>query len=293
MSAELLSRFDDEALRTFLDPGDVGMDPATLGTALADSDAGLQDRARAALPPGARNAFDAALRDQPDSRAVREAQRQVVERLFWPLLYWNHPQEYAELTDGETIPGMLLHRLPLDGAVVCDIGAGDGRCTLQLAARADRVIAVDAVPAMLLRLEARARSARVRTIETRRGSFAALPLDDGCVDVAVACSSFTEHRPLGGVRALEEAERIVCPGGLVAVIWPQRTEWLTDRGYTLVMCNADDVRHFRDESCALSLCESFYGPEAARWVREHRSADVPYAVLGVAPPNSMCVFSKP
>ena len=292
MHVELLARFDDEALRTFFDPDDGGVDPSVLGTALCGCDAALQDRARAALPAPVRDAFDAAL-DHHLDHAVQEARRDVVGRLFWPLLYWNHPDEYADLTDGETIPENLLRRLPLEGALVCDIGAGGGRCTELLAARAARVIAVDAVPAMLLRLDERARSWDCAPIELRRGSFAALPLDDCSVDVAVACSAFTERGPLGGIRALREAERIVRPGGVVAVIWPQRSDWLTSSGYTLVTCDADPVRHFRDVACALRLCQSFYGPDAARWVHQHQSADVPYAVLGVAPPNTMCVLTKP
>src|SRR5205807_2597756 len=120
----------------------------------------------------------------------------------------NFPEDYAALTDGERLHPHLLDVLELDGRDVCDVGAGAGRFTLAAAPRARHVIAVDVVTPLLEMLEHRARAAGHTNVETRRGAFTALPLDDASVDIAVACSAFTRTGPHGGAAALAEAERI-------------------------------------------------------------------------------------
>jgi SAM-dependent methyltransferase len=284
-----LGNFDDEALRTFLDPRDGGIDPDTLGQALQAADMGLVERVGACLPPDAARRFRAGLSSSaaPDARVA--ARGEVLETLFWPLLYWNRPEAYEELIAGEDINPAIVESLGLAGRVVCDIGAGAGRFTLPVAQIADRVIAVDAVPALLARLESHAARAGLHNIETRRGSFTRLPLEDESVDVAVACSSFTPAGPHGGGTALREADRITRDGGTIAVVWPQQPEWLEAAGFTRVSFPGDDVRHFRSVADAERLCRDFYSDEAALWVRAHHTADVPFDVLGQLPPNEMCV----
>lgn len=221
------------------------------------------------------------------------ARRRVLRRLFWPLVYWLRPDDYEALVEGELIPSRLVDELGLDGQTVCDVGAGSGRFALPAAARARRVVAVDAVPELLRRLDREAARRRLGNIETRRGDFARLPLEDGSVDIAVACSSFTSRGPLGGGRALREAERIVRPGGTVAVIWPQQARWFAARGYACVHVSAPTSVRFRDVGTAMELCRTYYSAAAARWVREHATAEVPYAVLGVSPPSEICVKTVP
>ena len=285
---EDIAAFDDEALRTFLDPRDGGIAPAVLGRAAVGCAPKLVCRIRAALPADAAIAFDASHR--PSTPAIVErARRHVMEVLFWPLVYWTMPDDYEELIRGEHIHDRIVDELDLSGRDVCDIGAGTGRFTLPAAQRARRVIAVDAVPALLDRLDARARAEGLDNIEIRRGRFAALPLPDGSVDVAVACSAFTSSGPHGGVTALAEAERVVRPGGVVAVIWPQEREWFTERGFEYVHSRGNPVLEFRDVDTAERLCRMFYPAAAARWVRRHRSRAVPYAILGVSPPNDVCI----
>ncbi len=289
LSLDGLSAFDYEGLRTFLDPSDGGVDPQTLGLALGDSPRELVSRVRAALPPPCRDAFDAG-RSAADDRSRTDARRAVVDQLFWPLVYWTRPDDYEELIAGEEIAPELLSALEVDRAVVCDIGAGTGRFTLMVSARAQRVIAVDATPTLLERLQRKAEARVARNVELRRGSFAALPLESASVDLAVACSSFTTTGPHGGEQALAEAERIVRPGGAVAIIWPQQPEWLTARGYVTVTRGASDgAVRFRDAATAERLCAMYHSEKAARWVRAHAGSAVPYSVLGLTAPNHMCV----
>jgi len=286
---EDIAAFDDEALRTFLSPADGGIDTTVLGRACRSLDRALVQRIEASLPAAAARAFRAASTAAIGTRDVATAQRLVLERLRWPLVYWQRPDDYEELIAGERIPERVLDELGLDEAVVCDIGAGTGRFSLMAAQRARRVIAVDAVPALLRRLQQHASAARFDNIEIRRGSFAALPLEDASVDVAVACSSFTSTAPHGGDHALREAERIVRPGGCVGIIWPPDVSWLTTRGYAYIRIRGNDAVSFTDIDTARRLCEVYYGRGAAAWVRAHGTARVPYAVLGVSPPNDLCI----
>ena len=250
---------------------------------------GLGERCRAALPPDARVAFDEGGGGPCAPTEVARARRHVVESLFWPLLYWHDPAGYAELVAGESIHPRILEAVDLDRREVCDVGAGAGRFTLHAARRAARVVAVDAVPPLLDLLGARLTEEGVSNVELRRGSFDALPLEDGSVDVAVACSSVTARAPFGGEAALAEMERVVRPGGELAIIWPDRPEWFRARGFTLLTAAGNDTLSFADPASAERLCRAFYSEEAARWVAAHGTAEVPFAVLGIEPPNQVCL----
>jgi ubiquinone/menaquinone biosynthesis C-methylase UbiE len=284
-----LAAFDDEALATFLAPGEDGVDPARLGTALhGDTLDHLAERVATALPPNARAVFARARDDHAPAELVALRRREVVDQLFWALLYWHDPDAYEELVAGEQIHPGVLDALDLDGRVVADLGAGAGRFTLFAARHASRVIAVDAVPPLLDRLQRKAEALELSNVETRRGSFVRLPLADHSVDIAVACSSLTSHAPWGGDFALDEAERIVKPGGDVVVIWPDDPSWFCARGFSYMALPGNAEMHFRDVGSAQRICADFYSDEAARWVQANQARVVPFAVLGVSPPSDAC-----
>ena len=284
-----LASFDDEALRTFLDPEDGGIQPEELGIAMVNSPRGLKRRVHESLPANARALFEQAVSRTWSPSEVEKALRSVLDRLFWPMVYWNRIDEYEELIEGEELHPGILDSIDLDERVVCDIGAGTGRFALLAAPRAALIIAVDAVPQMLERLALHARGKNLLNIQIRRGRFAALPVADESVDLAVACSSFTNEGPHGGARSLAEAERIVKPGGQIVVVWPQEPDFLVQRGFRHVVLPGNDSRTFRDVASAEHLCRDFYCESAARWVRENGSAVVTYSVLGTHPPNDFCI----
>lgn len=288
-----IDAFDDVALQTFLDPEDGGVDPEELGFAAACCSSAMVERIARALPQSAATLFRAAGRSAPSQAAMTRARKHILDQLFWPLVYWTRPHDYEELVHGEEISARVFDELDVARKDVCDIGAGTGRFTLAAAPRARRVIAVDAVPQLLRRLRSAARAQRLENIETRRGSFRALPVADRSVDLAVACSSFTTSGVHGGVRALREAERIVRSGGAVAIIWTQQPRWFRDHGYEHIVVRGGGTLRFRDVETAERLCAMYYSTAAARWVREHRRCDVPYDVLGVPPPNDVCIRRLP
>ena len=288
-----LGCLDDDAMRTFFAPSRGGVAALDLGHALVGCDEALVRRVRSSLPPESAVDFAAAHEQICGSDAIAHARRRVLARLFWPLVYWLRPDDYEELILGEQISPRLLLELDVDGKTVCDIGAGTGRFALLAARRAARVIAVDGTPGLLERLARAATRLGYTNIETRRGAFAALPLEDASVDVAVACSAFTTWGPHGGDAAIDEAERIVRPGGEVAIIWPEDSRRPCARGYHYVQVRGEGVVRFRDVETALRLCATYYSESAAGWVRAHDTTEVPYSVLGVQPPTGMCVRRIP
>lgn len=288
-----LAAFDDEALRVFLQPGEAGVDPRALGLAIQGERPDFVTRVCAAVPRAARPVLDEGRHAAASTAELQDARRAVVERLFWPLLYWHDPAGYEELVAGERVHPRLLEAVAIDGRTVCDVGAGAGRFTLHAARRAAAVIAVEEVPSLQRRLEDHLRDAGIDNVEVRRGSFTDLPLDDDSVDVAVACSSVTSQAPFGGEAAIDEMERVVRPGGELAVIWPDRPDWFRERGFVVVSAEGNDSVSFADPEAAERICRSYYSDEAARWVAEHRASAVPYSVLGVDPPNLACLREVP
>ena len=112
---------------------------------------------------------------------------------------------------------------------VADLGCGDGHLTLEMAVWARRVIAVDRSPQVLSRARALARRRGVSNIVWKRGNIEKLPMDDGCVDVAVLSQALHHVREPEG--ALSEAIRVVTPGGRVLVLdlAEHSQEWVRDR----------------------------------------------------------------
>lgn len=108
----------------------------------------------------------------------------------------------------------LLRLLP--PMVIADLGAGEGTFSQLLAQRAERVIAVDNSPKMVEFGADLARKHGVANLEYRLGDLEALPIDDASVDLAFFSQSL--HHAQHPSRAVEEAFRIVRPGGRIAVL---------------------------------------------------------------------------
>ncbi len=130
-----------------------------------------------------------------------------------------HRLVMAEDCDANLAPE-LTRRVPLSGARVVEVGAGTGRVTkLLLEAGAD-VHAFEREPAMLEVAREHAPGARFEVADAR-----ALPLADGVADVVVAGWVFGHLRlwmqdgwreEVG--RALDEAARVLVPGGAIVIL---------------------------------------------------------------------------
>jgi ubiquinone/menaquinone biosynthesis C-methylase UbiE len=109
-----------------------------------------------------------------------------------------------------------LSRVGLDaGMRFLDVAAGSGALSIPAAHRGARVTATDISPAMVARLEARARAEGCQ-IETRVMDGHALALEDGAFDVAGSQYGVMLFPDLA--RALGEMVRVTKPGGRVFLV---------------------------------------------------------------------------
>jgi len=204
--------------------------------------------------------------------------------LAWELLYRLEPKLYDRLASVERLHPGVVGWLPRHVDRIAEVGAGTGRLTMELIGRARRVVAVE--PAMPLRriltrkLAGAEHGTRARV---RHGFFDQLPLPDDYADLVVACSAFTPTAGHGGESGLAEMERACRPGGSVVIIWPNRTDWLTARGYQYVCFPGPMSVAFGSYHEAVELTGIFY-PRAAGEVRRRGLRTVPFEVLGINPP---------
>ena len=110
-----------------------------------------------------------------------------------------------------------------------DVGIGDGLMTLMLAQVAERVTAVDISPRMLEQLSVRAKAAGLDNIDLVEGELERLPLPDASFDVAVLAQAL--HHAEQPLCALEEAHRVLAPGGKILVIdlLAHGEEWVREK----------------------------------------------------------------
>lgn len=147
-----------------------------------------------------------------------------------------------------------------------DMGCGAGHTALALARQASSVVAVDVTPEMLDVAAGLARERGVTNVSFERADVTALPLAAGEFDVVT--SRLSAHHYAEPQRALEEAFRVLRPGGrflLVDTVAPEDAALDT-------FCNAFEL--LRDSSHVRNW-------RASEWVRMLRGAgfgDV--AVLG-------------
>ncbi len=122
-----------------------------------------------------------------------------------------------QILPGRTWEGLARAILKLaPRARYADLGVGDGLLTLMLAEVAKKVVAVDLSPKMLDHLRQRAKAKGFNNIETIKGELDDLPLEEQTIDVAVLSQAL--HHAEIPLRALQEAARILVPGGRVLVI---------------------------------------------------------------------------
>jgi SAM-dependent methyltransferase len=152
-------------------------------------------------------------RGEPDDRVVRA--------LFWTLVYHLEPEKWDELARFEPIHPSLIAALPGDVDTCVEIGAGSGRLTEHLVGRARTVIAVE--PSAGLRSLLKRRLPNVRALA---GWAEELPIDDGCSQLTAASGAFGPDPAV-----LAEMRRVTAPGGVVALISPERPDWFEANGW--------------------------------------------------------------
>ena len=208
--------------------------------------------------------------------------------LAWELLYRLEPELYDRLVNAERLHPGVLEWLPDSLDRIVEVAAGTGRLTLELVRRSREVVAIEpAGPLREILTRKLARADDGRRARVSDGFFDDLPLGDGCADLVIACSALTPDPGHGGEAGLAEMERLSKPGGCVVIVWPNRVQWLIAHGYRYVSFDDGDMFvEFASAEEAAELTEIFY-PSRLDEVRRHEWRRVPYAVLGINPPNDL------
>lgn len=119
-------------------------------------------------------------------------------------------------------------------AVAVDAGAGRGRLTRLLAARADHVIATEAKPELIASLSEIAPNVTPQLVSPES---AVLPLQDGSVDIVIAIEAAALTHSTAFHR---ECVRVLRPGGVFVLTLQNRASW---KGLLARLRN----RHYRAE----------------------------------------------
>ncbi|MDP6539028.1 MAG: metalloregulator ArsR/SmtB family transcription factor [Planctomycetota bacterium] len=179
-----------------------------------------------------------------------------------------------ELLPGRTWEGLaraLLELAPRGRYV--DLGIGDGLLTLMLAEIAVSVSAVDISPEMLAQLARRAAERGIDNIEWIEAEIEDLPMPDASHDCAVLSQAL--HHAVVPQRALEEARRVLVPGGRVLVIdlLAHGEEWVREK---------HQHAHLGFTEAALAELLDAAGFEAVRVQRAARDPQPPHFMTLVA-----------
>jgi ubiquinone/menaquinone biosynthesis C-methylase UbiE/DNA-binding transcriptional ArsR family regulator len=156
----------------------------------------------------------------PEAQADQAARRRVLGkrqdkmRAFFDSVAGRLGKNYVPGKSWKSLAEALLRLLP--PLRIADLGAGEGSFALLLSQRAQRVIAVDSSAKMIEVGREEARRNNIANIDFRIGDMEELPIDAAEVDLVFFSQSL--HHALHPARALEEAARILAPGGRVVIL---------------------------------------------------------------------------
>jgi SAM-dependent methyltransferase len=190
------------------------------------------DEAVETAPPGWRYFSADDIARLPDAVREHEMARvppgesgdRLVRGLFWTLVYHLQPERWDELTKFEPIHPDLIAHLPDHVEVAVDVGAGSGRLTQHLVARARRVIAVEPSDGLRKML-----AHRLPQVTALAGWAESLPLETAGSRLTTVCGAFGPDPVV-----LAELRRVTAPGGWIALISPERPEWFEQQGWRRV-----------------------------------------------------------
>jgi ArsR family transcriptional regulator len=174
---------------------------------------------------------------------------------------------------------VLLRLLP--PLVIADLGAGEGTLSLMLAQTAERVIAVDSSEKMVNYGRDAAHRNGVENLEYRLGDLEELPLNDAEADIALLHQSL--HHALHPRKAVEEAWRILKPGGRIVILDLRRHGFEQARDLY-----ADVWLGFSHVELSQMLAEAHFSPADIAVV--HREEEAPHfetVMAMAAKPNTL------
>jgi ArsR family transcriptional regulator len=152
----------------------------------------------------------------PDQAAMRRVlrKRQDKMRSFFDSVAGRLGRDYVPGKSWKGVAEALLRLMP--PMVIADLGAGEGAFALLLAERAKKVIAIDTSAKMIEVGREEALRHDIKNVEFRLGDMEEIPIGDDEVDLVFFSQSL--HHALHPERAVDEAARILAPGGRVVIL---------------------------------------------------------------------------
>ena len=142
------------------------------------------------------------------------AERARATRRFFEDIAGDWDRLKQKVLAGFDLSALVAERMP-PGRVFTDLGCGTGDLLAALLEKAGEVIGVDSSSRML-DLARRRFASDGKTVSLRIGELEHLPLRDGEADLAVA--SMTLHHLSRPFRGIEEAHRVLSPGGRFLIL---------------------------------------------------------------------------
>jgi ArsR family transcriptional regulator len=158
--------------------------------------------------------------ETPEAKTDHAEMRRIVKkrqdrmRSFFDSVAGRLGKDYVPGKSWKSIAEALLRLLP--PMTIADLGAGEGAFALLLAQRATKVIAVDTSPRMIEVGRELATRNGVGNVDFRLGDMEELPIDAASVDLVFFSQSL--HHAMHPARAIQEAFRILRPGGRVVLL---------------------------------------------------------------------------
>jgi len=156
----------------------------------------------------------------PESAADQAAMRRVVKkrqdkmRSFFDSVAGRLGKDYVPGKSWKGVAEALLRLMP--PMVIADLGAGEGAFALLLAQQAKKVIAVDTSAKMIEVGREQAQRHGIKNVEYRLGDMEEVPIEEAEVDLVFFSQSL--HHALHPERAVQEASRILKPGGRIVIL---------------------------------------------------------------------------
>jgi len=154
-----------------------------------------------------------AVEDQQSLRLTLH-KRQDQMRRYFDELAGKFGRQYVPGRSWKGVAEALLKLMP--PMVIADLGAGEGTISQLMAQRAKKVIAIDNSEKMVEFGAELARKHDIGNMEYRLGDLEDVPIRSGTVDLAFLSQAL--HHARHPQRAVEEARRILKPGGRIAVL---------------------------------------------------------------------------
>jgi tellurite methyltransferase len=144
----------------------------------------------------------------------------VTDRLGWEPIWQlpEVPKRFSSFAAPNNTVKEWAGALP-PGATILDVGCGVGRHCIFLGAQGFRMAGIDISPTGVARASA-ACSARGIRFEGRVGDMVGLPWSDSSFDAALSIATIHHHLRADVQKALDEVWRVLKPGGMFLVDFP-------------------------------------------------------------------------